>query len=197
MTTKSLNQAIFVHVSAGSHPTPMLLALASGVANWALYAAPLLMIGLWLWGERDDRRAAVSATLAAFVALGAAAVISANYMHARPFMDGLSPNWLDHAPDSSMPSDHATLLFALGFALWLNPPPKFANAAIVLLLLACAVSLARVWLGAHYPGDIGVGALLGLVAALLAHTALFRRLVAHLTDFGIWLYGWPRRMLPK
>ncbi len=167
------------------------------MANWALYVAPLTLIVLWLWGARDDRRAAVSATLAAFLALGAAAVISANYMHARPFMDGLSPNWLDHAPDSSMPSDHATLLFALGFALWLNRPPKVSKVHVLLFTLACAVSFSRVWLGAHYPGDIAVGAMLGLVAALLAQTTLFRSLVSKLTDFGIWLYGWPQRMLSR
>ncbi|MBV1705776.1 MAG: phosphatase PAP2 family protein [Hyphomicrobiales bacterium] len=193
----SLNQAIFVHVSAGAHPAPVALAVAVAIANWALYIAPLTLIVLWLRGTRDDRCAAVSATLAAFAALGAAAVISSHIMHPRPFMDGLSPNWLDHAPDSSMPSDHATLLFALGFALWLNRPPKFPKVHLLLLTVACAVSFARVWLGAHYPGDIGIGTGLGLAAALLAQTAPFRAGVGKLTDFGIWLYGWTQRMLSR
>lgn len=193
----SLNQAIFLSVSAGQHPAVGTLALAIIVANWALYGAPLLLIYLWLWGETADRCAAVSATLAALVALAVAALISAQYMHARPFMDGLSPNWLDHPPDSSFPSDHATLLFALAVALFLKPPPIMAKAYLLLLVLACAVSFARVWLGAHYPWDIGGGAALGCVAAWLALSPPFCALVSRLTDFGIWLYGWPQRMFTK
>ncbi len=174
-----------------------MLAIAMAVANWALYGAPLLLIALWLWGETADRRAAVSATLAALAALAVAALISAHYMHDRPFMDGLSPNWLHHPPDSSFPSDHATLLFTLGLALFLKPPPKVPKAYMLMLVLACAVSFARVWLGAHYPGDIAGGAGLGCGAAWLAQSPPFCALVSRMTDFGIWLYGWPQRMLTK
>ena len=41
-----------------------------------------------------------------------------------------------------------------------------------LLLLACGTGLSRIAVGAHWPGDVAVGASLGLLAGLLGHVLL-------------------------
>ena len=66
-------------------------------------------------------------------------------------------------PDAfSFPSGHTTVAFAVAFALagqgnWLGS---------LHLGLACAIGMSRVYLGAHYPLDVGVGACIGSLAGM-------------------------------
>jgi undecaprenyl-diphosphatase len=71
----------------------------------------------------------------------------------------------------SFPSGHATAAFAAALAL-AGAPFGLGAAA---LLLATGIALSRVYLGAHYPLDVAVGAVLGSATgglALLAVAAL-------------------------
>lgn len=73
----------------------------------------------------------------------------------------------------SMPSSHAANTFAVaGYFSSL-----FSGWSLPLVLFAAGVALSRVFVGVHYPGDILVGGLLGLVIG-----RLFAHLVARLTD---------------
>jgi undecaprenyl-diphosphatase len=72
---------------------------------------------------------------------------------------------LAQTPETSFPSDHATLLFALALALVLNPVTRQLGG--VMLVLAVAVAWSRVYLGVHFPLDMA-GALLVALAATLA-----------------------------
>lgn len=73
-----------------------------------------------------------------------------------------------HAGGTSFPSDHAVATFAIGAATW-----AFLHRAWGIALFACGfvIGFARVFVGIHYPGDIGgslviavvvVGALMGV-----------------------------------
>jgi undecaprenyl-diphosphatase len=74
--------------------------------------------------------------------------------------EALAPN-----PDRfSFPSGHAAAAFAVAAAFAGEP---FALGPLS-LFLAAAIALARVYLGAHYPLDAGLGAVLGLLAGALA-----------------------------
>jgi undecaprenyl-diphosphatase len=86
------------------------------------------------------------------------------------------------APDerifaNSFPSGHATIAFAIAFALLLAWPGKrrlwVGGTALVVALL---VGLSRVYRGIHWPTDIVAGLLLGLLAALLADLVVPKRL---------------------
>src|SRR5690625_139434 len=61
---------------------------------------------------------------------------------------------------SSLPSDHAVLYFALAAGLLLS---SRAAGVIALLHAAIVIALPRAYLGLHYPGDLIVGAGVGLV----------------------------------
>jgi undecaprenyl-diphosphatase len=62
----------------------------------------------------------------------------------------------------SLPSNHASNMFALATVGWLG----FRRWRGGLFLLAAAVAYSRVYLGAHYPADVLVGAVWGAAVGL-------------------------------
>jgi undecaprenyl-diphosphatase len=70
-------------------------------------------------------------------------------------------------PWSGFPSNQATMMFSLATGFW------FASrlAGILVGLFSIIAVVARVYLGIHYPGDVFVGALLGIgiTALLMSH----------------------------
>lgn len=67
------------------------------------------------------------------------------------------------ADDWSFPSNHAVVAFALAVGLLL----AWRRLGALALLLALGIGYSRIFLGAHYPHDIVVGALLGAFVVLL------------------------------
>lgn len=63
---------------------------------------------------------------------------------------------------SSFPSDNATYLFAIAAGVWLIS----VRWGLFFGAFASLASLARTYFGVHYPGDILVGALIGVVTSI-------------------------------
>ncbi len=79
----------------------------------------------------------------------------------RPVLEGLPP--LGGAPSSlSFPSAHALSSFAVATAMYRVDPATFGA-----LFIALAISLGRPYLGMHYPSDVLVGAVLGVLLGLI------------------------------
>jgi len=84
----------------------------------------------------------------------------------RPVLEGLPP--LGGAPSSlSFPSAHALSSFAVATAMYRVDPATAAT-----FLVAAAISLGRPYLGMHYPSDVVVGALLGVLLGLIVPLSL-------------------------
>lgn len=167
------------------------------LAEWAIFIGPAALVLLWVLGDTPDRRAAVGACFSALLALTLASMISSVYFHPRPFMDGLARNYLHHAADSSFPSDHATVLFALACSLFLTRPAWLKRLWSALLLVACAVGWSRIYLGAHYPLDIVGAAMLSLAASYALNQPILIRLRDIGTDAAEKLYSFPLELLSK
>lgn len=72
----------------------------------------------------------------------------------------------------SMPSGHTTTAFAVASAIFFALPREQRRRHWWLLLLAAGTGLSRIAVGAHWPGDVVVGASLGLLAGLLGNVLL-------------------------
>jgi undecaprenyl-diphosphatase len=75
---------------------------------------------------------------------------------------------------SSFPSDNAAYLFAIAASLW----PISRRWALFFGIFAAFASLARVYLGIHYPGDILAGALIGIATGVAVNREALRKWIA-------------------
>jgi undecaprenyl-diphosphatase len=134
-------------------------------------ALVLVLLALWFAGRDAAERASYQRTvLRALVALALASItlklINEVYFRPRPFTFDDNVRLLFYHPsDSTMPSNAATVGFALAVAVWLRQ--KSWGAAM--LALSVGMTLARIVGGIHYPADVVVGAGLGGVWAWLVN----------------------------
>jgi undecaprenyl-diphosphatase len=138
------------------------------VALWGEPVFIAVVVAWLLWGlareNSDDWTGALTALLAAGLALGANLLISHIWTRPRPFADhpGAVHVLLAHNADASFPSDHAAAGFAVALVL-LRHHRRLGWAAVA---AAALMSFARVYVGDHYPGDVLAGAAIGTVAGL-------------------------------
>jgi undecaprenyl-diphosphatase len=132
------------------------------ITRFAPFALVAMLIGLWFWPgsrqERDDRQwSVIVATVAASLALGLNQLIIRLWARPRPFISHHDHLLVSRSHDPSFPSDHATFAFAVAVAIFLGS----RRVGIVALVLAVVLGCSRVYVGAHYPGDVLVGAVIG------------------------------------
>jgi undecaprenyl-diphosphatase len=136
---------------------------------WAIFALVAVAAVTWFFarpgGSMRSKLAAVSAGFAGALALLANGVLGHLWYHARPFADHPKQTVLlvHHGADNSFPSDHASLAFAVAFAVLMF----HRRLGIVLVAVAVGVGLDRIFVGVHYPVDVAASILVGLGAALV------------------------------
>jgi membrane-associated phospholipid phosphatase len=139
-------------------------------AKYGVVVFPVLLLtGWWLARSRADIDALaviVWAGAGAVLALGLGQLIGHAVDRARPYAVMPTAHVLiTRTSDFSFPSDHATAVGAVAAGLWL------ANRRLGLLAagLAVVMAFARVYVGAHYPGDAAAGLLLGAGVVVALH----------------------------
>jgi undecaprenyl-diphosphatase len=140
----------------------------------ALFAGALL-VAWWQARQREGTTsvaAVVCAVAAVFAALGAAQLVGHAVGRARPYDAIASVRVLvPRTRDFSFPSDHATVAGAVAAGLWLVD----RRLGRLVAGLAVVMALSRVYVGAHYPGDVVAGLALGAAAALAVNRLAARR----------------------
>ncbi|WP_299361720.1 phosphatase PAP2 family protein [uncultured Paracoccus sp.] len=160
---------------------------------WLISTNPLFkgvvsaMMFWWLWFRPHPQLSLVRSKLSALLLLSVVAIFLGRLLalqlpfRDRPFMHPELIRWSDDKLSSihldgwsSMPSDHAVMYFALATGYMIIDRKV---GTLALLHAALVISLTRVYNGVHFPGDILVGALLGVAAALLLMQPLQKALL--------------------
>ena len=142
-----------------------------GPPSALLFSAALLIFCVWRWRAR-----AFPIVLAAVLATAATDVFGARvlkpaFARTRPcyaLPTGTFRQLVPASNSGAMPSLHAANWFAAVTPVAVAAPA----AAPVLYLLAALVSLSRVLAGVHWPSDVVVGALFGVLMGLLTNRAV-------------------------
>jgi membrane-associated phospholipid phosphatase len=158
----------------------------------------VLVLAAWWFGRRspDAPRAVAAAVWTAAGTLIALAVnqpVASAVHRARPFTVVRNAEVLvARSHDFSFPSDHAITAAAAATGLWITA--RYAGRAVRALavagtVLALALAFARVYVGAHYPGDVAAGLALG-AAIGLAGWALLSQPLTRLAAFLATRHPW-------
>jgi undecaprenyl-diphosphatase len=149
--------------------------MLKGLAGDYFLPVGICLFLAFLWfatGDRIMRRQNQQAILISLAGIGIAnglvALSNHLYFRIRPFNEpSLGPvNLLFYRPtDSSFPSNFATVLFAIGTAVF----TKNRKIGIVLLSVALLGGFARIYVGVHYPLDVLGGAVIGATSSLAAY----------------------------
>ena len=157
------------------------------LANHEMVKGPLfaVIVGvLWYWSDKEmSRRREV--LLKMMVVVGLSIVVNRALSMLVPFrvrpmysIGANAPNlgdWhVNFVQWSSFPSDTATYLFAIAAGLWIIS----RWLGLFFGVFAALVSLARVFLGIHYPSDIFVGALIGIATSIAFNRETVRKRIA-------------------
>lgn len=159
---------LFSGINGRAGRLPALDHAAILAANYLPLVLVFLLVVVWLTGarltERERRqRAVIYASVGAILAYAVTLITKHFIARARPFVDRQVNQLAPHANDSGFLADRSILAFAIVPSLFVAS----RRLGWIALVLAVAMGFARVFIGAHYPGDIVGGAVLGTATALL------------------------------
>jgi undecaprenyl-diphosphatase len=179
---KSLNGFAYHH--DGFEDTLRFFAVNAQFAFLLLLAALFLVRGKWR--SINGRHGVIAAGFSALLALGLAQIVADWVARPRPYVTHAHDAhlFIAQSHDPSFPSDHATAAFAIAVALLL----RHRKAGLLALALAVMVSVGRVAVGTHYPGDVLAGAALGTGAALILWHPSVRQPLHRLGEWAGRLY---------
>jgi undecaprenyl-diphosphatase len=169
----ALDARVYLAINDAPHP---------GVLDSLAWALALITTGGWIWviGALVAYLVRVPDSWTAVKRLLPSVVIAtwlieypikAFFRRRRPFARIVEALVIGKRPGSwSFPSGHTASSFASAWILSTVWPKR----AAVFFGLASAVGLSRIYLGAHYPGDVASGAMFGLVLSEVVRRVLRR-----------------------
>ena len=172
-----LSQSLFLLLNAAPNASYAVVELARVLAYDLIWTVPAGLVIAWLRGSADMRQVLLAATISGLLGLLINQSIGLLWYQPRPFEIGIGRTLVQHVRDSSFPSDHLTLIWAVAFSLLLHRRTRFAGWGLGLLGLP--VAWARIYLGVHFPLDMLGAALVAMGSAWLVRSAE-QRLIAPL-----------------
>ena len=157
-----MNYEIFQAINQNAGHQPLLDGLMVFFTQFAFPFFALVLLFMWFLGKERDKYTVVFAAITAVIGLVINFVLGHIFYENRPFVTHHVNLLVQHAKDSSFPSDHATGTFSIALAIiW----RKHRKIGIGMLLFAICTGISRVYVGNHYPFDVLASIIVALVAS--------------------------------
>lgn len=168
---QAIDAALFLEINHLPHPRWVNISMRG--LTIIMKGAHAMTMGLLVAALRDPERGSkVMAQVLPSLWITTAIIevpVKHFFRRRRPFIDVVRAIVVGRRPGSfSFPSGHSAAAFA-GATLLRRYYPRWTS---LFYLLAVMVGLSRVYLGAHYPGDVAVGAVSGTMLAEVTRAAI-------------------------
>lgn len=137
------------------------------ISNRVRYVFILIMIIMW-FKHRNYKKITMEAVISVTISLIINSMIKLFYFKPRPFLKGRVEILIPSKRDSSFPSKHTLLAFAVSTTFF------FYHRLLGSIMwgLSFLTGLSRIWVGHHYPSDILGSAFLGSFTSIFIHKIL-------------------------
>lgn len=125
------------------------------------YVYIIILVIMWF----RNRKITINAVLSVVITLLINIIIRSFYFKARPFLKHRVGILIPSAVDSSFPSKHTLLAFAVTTSILLYQ----RTFGLIMLGLSFLTGLSRIWMGHHYPSDIAGSAIIGTLTSIVIH----------------------------
>ncbi|SHT25803.1 Undecaprenyl-diphosphatase BcrC [Mycobacteroides abscessus subsp. abscessus] len=157
-----MNEKLFKIINQYSGRFSLLDFLMIFVSNKTRYVFVFMLIFMW-FKNGPLRKAVYNAGLSAGITLFLHTLIKLFYFKPRPFVKRRVGILIPSKRDSTFPSKHTLLVFAISTSIYLY------NRVIgsVLWVLALLTGFSRIWVGHHYPYDIIGSAVIATMTSMI------------------------------
>lgn len=162
---EEFNVSTFLFINQYAGKNNFLDVILMGAAEAMPYIFMLIMMYLWFGVSIERKKSSFHSGLSVLLGMLTSYIISIFYYHPRPFVDNLGTQLIEHAPDSSFPSDHTTFIFSIAVMFLFNKATRLIGT--VLCLLSFISGLSRVFGGVHFPLDIFAAILVAIFSSVI------------------------------
>lgn len=196
-----IDRSWFLDLNSFARATPWLHAAFRDYAEYGVVLFAAVLVWSWWRSRNSGDLKAVTAALWApagtLLAVGLNQPLGNWVREPRPYTSLQHVEVLvARSSDFSFPSDHAVMAGAVAAGVWLVSRRLGLLTAVAAVLMA----FTRVYVGAHYPGDVAVGLLFGAAVTVIGYLLLRRMLefvVTRLADTPASVLLTPRVASPE
>lgn len=136
------------------------------LAKYLIFIVALVCLAAWLGTKAKTRwQFATAALIAVALALIFIKLSDKIYFHQRPFVVSNVQPLVEHAANNAFVSDHTTVAAAAATVVYFYR----RRLGQIALSLALLVGLSRIWAHLHWPVDVLVGLVLGMLSGWLGY----------------------------
>jgi undecaprenyl-diphosphatase len=160
------------------------------MSNRVRYVYIFLLLFMWFRNyssKKVSKQAGISALLSLFIH----GFIKQFYFKPRPFVKRRVGILIPAKMDSSFPSKHTLLVFAISTSVFLRKRVLGS----VMWVLAVLTGFSRIWVGHHYPSDIVGSAFIGSMASVVVdkNSRFFNELVYRIIKMCKHFYSFTKK----